>query len=156
MILDVLLSIHERDLDSLITDPPNAAAGPIETQQLISSVKVLNVLPVAGGQPGFAYTLAMPLQDALMLKYVKDTVGTLDLVLILAANVKRPAIPSPGRPMPWCLNTVTPIATAKATVSVTVTPVPGIVGTPRPKGVLNVFVTPILTPTPRSTSTAVR
>jgi hypothetical protein len=144
-----LLSIRERDLDSLITDPPSAAAGPMETQQLISNAKVLDVLPVAGGQPGVAYTIEMPLQDALMLKYIKDTVGTLDMVLISAADVKSQlAQPKTNAVVPEYF--VTPLAAVKGTA------VPGVVGTPRGKGVPNVFVTPILTPTPRITSTPQR
>jgi Flp pilus assembly protein CpaB len=142
--VDILLSIHERDLDSLITDPPSAAAGPVETQQLISNAKVLTVSLIPGGQPGVAYTIEMPLQDALMLKYVKDTVGTLDLVLISAADVK-------GQLLQPKTNAVVPEFFATPLVPVKGTAVPGVVGTPRGKGVPNVFVTPILTPTPSRT-----
>jgi Flp pilus assembly protein CpaB len=140
--VDILLSIRSRDLDSLITDPPSAAAGPIETQQLISNAKVLTV-PIPG-QPSTAYTIEMPLQDALMIKYVKDTVGSLDLVLISAADVKgQLAQPKTNAVVPEFF--VTPLVPVKGTA------VPGVVGTPRGKGVPNVFVTPILTPTPSRT-----
>jgi Flp pilus assembly protein CpaB len=145
--VDILLSIRQRDLDSLNTDPPNAAAGPMETQQLIANAKVVDVSLVPGQpSPVYAYTIEMPLQDALMLKYIKDTVGTLDLVLISAADVKgQLAQPKTNAVVPEFF--LTPLATVKGTA------VPGVAGTPRGKGVPNVFVTAIPTPTPRDTST---
>jgi Flp pilus assembly protein CpaB len=148
--VDILLSIRQQDLKSFTNNPPNEPGGPFETQQLIDSAKVLDVLPVpnpAGGPPSYAYTVEMPLQDALILKYIKDTVGTLDLVLISAADVKSQlAQPKTNAVVPEFF--LTPLVPVKGTPG---TPVPGVVGTPRGKGVPNVFVTAIPTYTPRPT-----
>lgn len=88
--VDVLLTLHQIDLDSFAANPPDPSrSGPMETQQLISDSRVITASTTVGG--GAVYTLEMPVQDAVLLKYAKDTGGNIDLVLISAADVKTQA-----------------------------------------------------------------
>jgi Flp pilus assembly protein CpaB len=135
--VDLLLSVRQRETDSLLSSPGDAASlaahGPFETQQLISNARVIAV-----GPPPIApsvmqtFTLELSLQDALLLKYVKDTTGTIDMVLISANDVKNQTVqPKTHAIFPEYF------ATPEAIVK----------GTPQGNGVPNVFVTPIPTPT---------
>ncbi|MDB5057176.1 MAG: Flp pilus assembly protein RcpC/CpaB [Chloroflexi bacterium] len=134
--VDLLLTIRQRETDSLLSSPADASSlaahGPLETQQLISNARVVAVgLPVAPGSPQM-FTLELPLQDALLLKYVKDSTGTIDMVLISAGDVKNQTVqPKTHAIFPEYFTT--PQAIVK--------------GTPQGNGLPNVFVTPIPTPT---------
>ncbi len=130
--VDVLLSVRQHELDSLQSSPPKSAdSGPFETQQLISDTRVISAL-------GTLYTLEMPLQDALLLKYVKDTSGTIDLVLVSAPDVRDQVIQPSTKP-------VVP--------EYFLTPRPIVRGTPGNNGVPYPFDTPRPTLTPRGTPT---
>jgi Flp pilus assembly protein CpaB len=145
--VDVLLSIRQNEVDSHTSDPQPAGGGAggdlgtnwkgqLETQQLVSDARVIAIgLPPASPGASQTYTLAVPLQDALLLKYVKDTYGTVDLVLISGDDVKGQATqPKTQAVFPEYLRT--PEAFAK--------------GTPKGNGVVNVFVTPRPTFTPQA------
>ncbi len=137
--VNVYLSIRQRDVDSLSSNPQPSGVevGPIDTQQLISDARVLAVgLPVtAGASP--TYTLALTPQDALLLKYVKDTYGTVDIVLIAGEDVK-------GQVVQPRTKAIFPeyFATPEAFVK----------GTPQGNGLPNTFVTPRPTLTPQPTA----
>jgi Flp pilus assembly protein CpaB len=147
--VDVLLSIRQNEVDSRRSDPqpPGGGAGgdigsnwrgPIESQQLISDARVVAVgappIPPATAQ---TFTLALTLQDALLLKYVKDTYGTVDLVMIAGEDVKG-QVPQPKTHPVFPEYVQTPEAFAK--------------GTPQGNGLPNVFVTPRPTFTPQPTA----
>jgi len=131
--VDVLLSIRQSEVDSLHSNPQSALAngatnwtGPVETQQLISDAQVVEV----GMQ---TCTLAVSLQDAVLLKYAKDTWGTMDLVLVSSDDVKNQTVQT---------------HTSAVFPEYFLTPEPVVLGTPQGPGVANLFITPIPTPTP--------
>ena len=138
--VDVLMSIRQNEVDSRTSNPQPPGSGtnwtgPLETQQLITDARVIATgLPVAAGSSQ-TYTLAVPVQDALLLKYVKDTYGTVDLVLISGDDVKGQAT-QPKTQAVVAEYLRTPEAFAK--------------GTPQGNGVVNVFVTPRPTFTPQA------
>lgn len=140
--VDVLLTVRQRELDSLSSNPPTSitapAGGPLETQQLISDTKVISALTnLAGG--GSVYTLEMPLQDAVLLKYVKDSSGSIDLVLVSGPDVRTQAAqPSTKAVVPEYF--LTPRAIVRGTPSNNGVPYP--FASPRPT------LTPVGTPTP--------
>ncbi len=146
--VDLLLSIRQHEIDSRNSDPQPQSGGsasdpgtnwkgPIDTQQIITDARVVAVglPPVAGGGTQ-TFTLAVTLQDALLLKYVKDTYGTLDLVLISGEDVKG-QVQQPKTHAVFPEYLVTPEASTK--------------GTPQGNGLPNVFVTPRATFTPQPT-----
>ena len=136
--VDVLLTLRQRELDSFTIIPPNPAdLGHSETQQLISDSRVISTTDTAGG--GAVYTLEMPVQDAVLLKYAKDTGGNIDLVLISAADVKTQAAqPSTKAVLPEYY--LTPRAIVRGT--------PGNNGVPNPFDSPRPTLTPVATPTP--------
>jgi len=156
--VDVLLSIRQHEVDSLGSDPQSTSGvavtgggtdygtnwrGSLETQQLISDARVVAIgLPaVPGSNQAQTYTLALPLQDALLLKYVKDTYGNIDLVLISGEDVKGQALqPKTHAIFPEYF--ATPEAVLK--------------GTPQGNGLPNAFVTPRPTLTPQASPVPTR
>ena len=139
--VDLLLTIRQHEVDSLVSNPQASGSsntqGAVETQQLISNAKIVDVgLPTATGTQ--VYTVELPLQDALLLKYVKDTFGTVDMVLMSADDVRNEtAQPKTHAIFPEYF--ATPVTIAK--------------GTSQGNGVPNVFVTPRPTPTLAKTNT---
>ncbi|HVA92166.1 MAG TPA: hypothetical protein VNL71_20260 [Chloroflexota bacterium] len=140
--VDILLTVRQRELNSLNSNPPTSITaplgGPFETQQLISDTKVISALTnLAGG--GAVYTLEMPLQDALLLKYVKDSTGTIDLVLVSGPDVRtQAASPSTKAVVPEYF--LTPRAILRGTPSTNGVPYP--FASPRPT------LTPVSSPVP--------
>jgi Flp pilus assembly protein CpaB len=136
--VDVLLTVRQRELNSLTSNPPTSLNGPFETQQLISDTKVISALTnLAGG--GAVYTLEMPLQDAVLLKYVKDSSGTIDLVLVSGSDVRTQAAqPSTKAVVPEYF--LTPRAILRGT--------PSNVGIPYPFASPRPTLTPVSTPAP--------
>lgn len=136
--VDLLLSIRQHEVDSHFSNPPSSTTGgPIETQEIVSNAKVVNV--ALGG----IYTLAMPIQDALLVKYVKDTSGVVDMVLVSAYDVKnQTSQPKTNAIVPEYFLTPQPEVrgTPGLSGSPTATPVNGV---PYP------FVTPLPTLTPK-------
>lgn len=129
--VNVLLTIHYRELSEYSSNPPlSGNAGPEQTQQLIPDVRVIDVKPAA---PYFNYTLELSQQDALVLKYVKDTGGTIDLALMSSTDVKTQAAqPRTNAVVPQFL----------------LTPVTILQGTPQRNGLIDPFATPLPTLTP--------
>ena len=86
--VDVFLSLYRNfDLSSRTANPPDSThSGPLQTQQLISGVRVLATTVITG--TGGVYTLELTPQDAALVKYVKDTAGQIDLTLISADDVQ--------------------------------------------------------------------
>jgi Flp pilus assembly protein CpaB len=142
--VDILLTIRQRETDSLNSNLPTSISapngGPFETQQLISNVRVVAVGPPLAAAAGAAatenITLELPVQDALLLKYVKDTSGALELVLLSSEDVKNQTV-QPKTKAVFPEYFLTPETTVK--------------GTPIGNGVPNVFVTPKPTLTPKPT-----
>jgi Flp pilus assembly protein CpaB len=136
--VDVLLTLRQKDLDSFTVVPPNPAdLGHQETQQLISDSRVISALDTLGG--GAVYTLEMPVQDAVLLKYAKNTGGDIDLVLVSAADVKTEAAsPSTKAVLPEYY--LTPRAIVRGT--------PGNNGVPYPFDSPRPTFTPVATPAP--------
>jgi Flp pilus assembly protein CpaB len=130
--VDILLTIRQHEVKSLQSNPPGSTStgGALETQQLIAGAKILAVGPAVAGTQTF--TLELSLQDAVLLKYVKDTVGTVDLVVVSSQDVKNQAV-QPRTHAVFPEYFTTPEAIVK--------------GTPQGNGVLNTFVTPLPTPT---------
>jgi Flp pilus assembly protein CpaB len=145
--VDILLTIRQRETDSLNSNlptsisPPNA--GPFETQQLISNVRVVAVslpsAPAANVAASENITLELPVQDALLLKYVKDTSGSMELVLLSSVDVRDQTV-QPKTKAVFPEYFLTPEAVIK--------------GTPQGNGVPYVMVTPKPTLTPKPTPVA--
>lgn len=133
--VDVLLTLHQKELSSFQSNPPDPLnSGSMESQQLISDTRVITALDLPAG--GAVYTLEMPVQDAVLLKYAKDTSATIDLVLVSAADVKtQAASPSTKAVLPEYF--LTPRAILR--------------GTPTNDGVPYPFASPRPTFTPVST-----
>jgi Flp pilus assembly protein CpaB len=141
--VDLLLTIRQHAVDSRLWDSPLVTSGAYETQELVSTAKVVAMVPPAGAVGG-VYTLALPIQDALLVKYVKDSGGIVDMVLIAADDVKnQTAQPHTNAIVPEYF--LTPQPAVKGT--------PGVSGSPTAtpvNGVPYAFVTPLPTLTPVS------
>lgn len=125
--VNVLLTLHDRDLSAATANSPDPANnGPIQTQELLPDIRVIDATPTG------MYTLELTPQQALLIKYVKDYGGSVDLVLMSATDVKSQA----AQPK---TNAVVP--------NYFLTPVTLVKGTPQGNGVLFPFTTPIPTPT---------
>jgi Flp pilus assembly protein CpaB len=140
--VDLLLTIRQHAVDSRLWDSPLYQSGAYETQEIVSTAKVLAVAPL--GASGSVYTLSLPIQDALLVKYVKDAGGTVDMVLIAADDVKNQTVqPRTNAIVPEYF--LTPQPPVRGT--------PGVSGSPTATAVNGVpypFVTPLPTLTPVS------
>jgi Flp pilus assembly protein CpaB len=135
--VDLFLTLYRNyDLSSRTANPPQPVhSGPIQTQQLISGVRVISatVLPGTGG----VYMLELTPQDAALVKYVKDAAGQIDLTLLSADDVQtRAASPRTIPVVPEYF--ITPEAIVR--------------GTPQGNGVPYPFDTPLPTFTPVPTA----
>jgi Flp pilus assembly protein CpaB len=131
--VNVLLTIRDKELDPYTSNPPvGPNSGPEQTQQLIPDVRVIDVKPTG------IYTLELSQEDALILKYVKDTGGTVELNLMSSVDVKTQA----QQPK---TNAVVP--------QFFLTPVTITQGTPQRNGLINPFATALPTLTPASGTT---
>jgi Flp pilus assembly protein CpaB len=141
--VDLLLTIRQHAVDSRLWDSPLVTSGAYETQEIVSTAKVVAAVPPVGAVGG-VYTLALPIQDALLVKYVKDSGGIVDMVLISADDVKnQTAQPRTNAIVPEYF--LTPQPAVKGT--------PGLSGSPSAtpvNGVPYPFVTPLPTLTPVS------
>ena len=130
--VNLLLTLHQKDFYNHPAGAPDIALpGSATTQQLLTGLRVLDARPITGN-----YTLEMNPQDALLVKYVKDTGGAIEMTLISAADVKT-------RAKPALTNPVVP--------DYFLTPMPLVQGTPNgtpAKGVPYPFSTPFPTLTP--------
>ena len=82
--VNLLLTLHQKDFyNRPIGAPDIAQGGSATTQQLLTSLRVIDARPLLGN-----YTLEMTPQDALLVKYVKDTGGAIEMTLISAEDVK--------------------------------------------------------------------
>jgi Flp pilus assembly protein CpaB len=121
--VNVLLTLHDRDLSAYTSSPPDAANnGPIQTQELLPDIRVVAVAPTG------LYTLEVTPQESLVLKYAKDYGAQIELVLMSSVDVKSQAAQPPT-------NAVVP--------DFFLTPVAVVRGTPQGNGVPYPFATPL-------------
>jgi len=124
--VDVLLTERQHAFDAITSNPPTDTSGPLETQQIISSVRVVATAPATN-----TYTLELPLQDALLMKYVRDSnEGTVDLVLVSSADVRTQA----AQPLTYPVvpeSFLTPVAQVQGTPGTTPQPT-AVVGVTNP------------------------
>lgn len=140
--VDLLLTIRQHAVDSHLWDSPLVSSGAYETQELVSTAKVVQAVPVGAAGAGYVYTLALPIQDALLVKYVKDTGGIVDMVLIAADDIKNQTVqPHTNAIVPEYFLTPQPAVRGTPGVSSSPSPTP-VNGVPYP------FVTPLPTLTP--------
>jgi Flp pilus assembly protein CpaB len=126
--VDVYLTLPDKDLSAYTFSPPVSISGSDQTQKILEDVRVISVAPATS-----SYTLELNQQDALLLKFVKDNGGTVDLVLMSAVDVKTQAAQPKTNPIvPQYF--LTPQTTVK--------------GTPQANGVIAPFDTPLPTLTP--------
>lgn len=137
--VDMFLTLYRNyDLSSRTSNPPQTIhSGPIQTQQLISNVRVLATTVITG--TGGVYTLEVTPEDAALIKYVKDSAGQIDLALVSADDVQTQAA-SPK--------------TIPIVPEYFLTPEAVVRGTPQGNGVPFPFDTPLptLTPVPTAVS----
>jgi Flp pilus assembly protein CpaB len=129
--VDVFLTLPEKDLSAHTFNSPAGLAnnGPNQTQQILQDVRVISATPPVTN----TYTLELTPQDALLLKFVKDNGGVVDLALMSSQDVKTQAAqPQTNAIVPQYF--LTPQANAQ--------------GTPQSNGLVNPFDTPLPTLTP--------
>ena len=136
--VNLLLTLHQKDFyNRPIGAPDIALGGSATTQQLLTSLRVIDARPVLGN-----YTLEMSPQDSLLVKYVKDTGGAIEMTLISAEDVKtRAKAPQTNPVVPDYF--LTPMPLVQGTPNGT--PVKGVpypFSTPFP----TLTATPVLTP----------
>lgn len=126
--VDVFLTLPDKALSAYTASPPESVSGSDQTQKILQDVRVVGVAPTTN-----SYTLELNQQDALLLKFVKDTGGTVDLVLMSSVDVKTQA----AQPR---TNPIVP--------QYFLTPQTSVKGTPQANGVIDPFDTPLPTLTP--------
>lgn len=126
--VDVFLTLPDKDLSAYTFSPPTTLSGSDQTQQILQDVRVVSATPITN-----TYTLELTPQDALMVKFVKDNGGTIDLALMSSVDVKTQAAqPKTNAVVPQYFQT--PMAYVK--------------GTPQGNGLISPFDTPLPTLTP--------